>query len=776
VTSRIVVWGSGIDDPPWQLPASVLVDRPWIGGGERTLYEIAVASASLGLETELRGVVARRQFEELCEAVGARPEVGNLPERDPAEGDIVVLWEGHRNTLPYLLVSLSPARGVIAVLAAPGLFGPGLEGGFSAPDPLTVDLDSLALPRHYHAMDAFGFDLWTNSPAVKETASRAGVDCSFIGTGQPLPFPDPGPKTNDVAIVGTNRWVSLARQVGDALGFPYVEIPEGDRVAILAAFAASRILVLPSRVEGQSRLQLEARAVGCIPVALSTNRFAAGMDDSGGAVLVPSVEEMPDAVRTLLADPERLEARAARAVRTAREQVDWDAFVRRLASVVERPPRETPARVPASALREGIAQMAEEATDLRQRVRDLEPEIDLRSGALAWLLEQRNQAERRSEALVGEVEWLRGVAARAEEERSQAARDFAAFKRRRSIRAALAASRLLRPVARKRSNHARGADGARTNELGDDERMGTPGRRNDDAAERLGEEGAAPDMWSEVARLAEDVARLDHLGRHLTEQHRRSSLHARVFPTMAWIEAVDVPESLLVSVVLPTQDRSELLARAIDSVLRQSYGRWELLVVNDGRLDAAEGLVGSVGDDRIRLLHGDGRGPAAARNVALAAAKGDVIVYLDDDNRIHPAWLRSVVWAFSGRSDANVLYGARAVDDPSMVGVDAHEMSTPIHLEPFDLERLRRGNYIDIGTLAHRQGLEDARFDEELLALEDWELMLRLTRNDRPLVLPVIAVMYATTAPRRLSAHPELLRSLEILRKRGVVAPDATVG
>ena len=739
--------------------------------------------------------------------------MGNLPERDPAEGDVVILWEGHRNTLPYLRVSLSPARGVIAVLAAPGLFGPGLEGGFSAPDPLTVDLDSLALPRQYHAMDAFGFDLWTNSPAVKETANRAGVDCSFIGTGQPLPFPDPGPKTNDVAIVGTNRWVSLARQVGDALGFPYMEIPEGDRVAILAAFAASRILVLPSRVEGQSRLQLEARAVGCVPVALSTNRFAAGMDDAGGAVLVPSVEEMPDAVRALLADPEQLEARAARAVRTAREQVDWGAFLGRLASVVERPPRDTPASVPATALAEGIAQMAAEATHFRQRVRDLQPELDVRARALAWLLGQRNHAERRSKALTEEVEWLRGVAAGAEEERSEAARALAAFKGRRSVRAALAASRILRPVVRKRSDQAPGADGARANELGDDERVGTPGGKNGDEvsrgmlggrrdemagqaedsegigsevasadrrlrelAERLAEQEASPEVWSEVARLAKDVARLDHLGRHLTEQHRRSSLHARVFPTMAWIEAVDVPERLLVSVVLPTQDRSELLATAIDSVLRQSYGRWELLVVDDGSIDATEDLVRSKGEERIRLLNGDRRGSAAARNVALAASKGDVIVYLDDDNRMHPAWLRSVVWAFSGRSEANVLYGARVVDEPSIVGVDANEMSTPIHLEPFDLERLRRGNYIDIGTLAHRRGLEGARLDEELPVLEDWELILRLTRNDHPLVLPVIAVMYATTAPRRVSGRPELLKSLEILRKRGLVAPDATVG
>lgn len=119
----------------------------------------------------------------------------------------------------------------------------------------------------------------------------------------------------------------------------------------------------------------------------------------------------------------------------------------------------------------------------------------------------------------------------------------------------------------------------------------------------------------------------------------------------------------LVSVVLPTYERPELLRRAIDSVLRQSYTRWELLVVDDGGRADSEAVVTASEDPRIRWMRIEHRGVCAARNVALAAAGGELIAYLDDDNMMDPAWLTSVVWAFDQRPEIDVLYGAFVVDD-----------------------------------------------------------------------------------------------------------------
>ena len=74
-----------------------------------------------------------------------------------------------------------------------------------------------------------------------------------------------------------------------------------------------------------------------------------------------------------------------------------------------------------------------------------------------------------------------------------------------------------------------------------------------------------------------------------------------------------------VSVIIPTFNRRELLGRAIDSVLSQTYEPFELLVVDDGSDDGTDVLVASYGN-KVRYLYQDNRGAAAARNTGIKAA------------------------------------------------------------------------------------------------------------------------------------------------------------
>jgi chromosome segregation ATPase len=90
------------------------------------------------------------------------------------------------------------------------------------------------------------------------------------------------------------------------------------------------------RIEGHSRIGQEARAMGAVVVTLDSNRYAVGLDDAGGAVAVASVDEMPAVVEALLADPGRLSALRERAMRSAREQVDWSTYVRRVGAALAR--------------------------------------------------------------------------------------------------------------------------------------------------------------------------------------------------------------------------------------------------------------------------------------------------------------------------------------------------------------------------------------------------------------------------------------------------------
>ena len=92
-----------------------------------------------------------------------------------------------------------------------------------------------------------------------------------------------------------------------------------------------------------------------------------------------------------------------------------------------------------------------------------------------------------------------------------------------------------------------------------------------------------------------------------------------------------------VSIILPTYNRVDTLERAVRSVKAQTFGDWELIVVDDGSQDGSDALIEKIArdDPRIRLLRQANAGVAAARNTGLSAARGGWITFLDSDD----AWL-----------------------------------------------------------------------------------------------------------------------------------------
>jgi glycosyltransferase involved in cell wall biosynthesis len=261
-------------------------------------------------------------------------------------------------------------------------------------------------------------------------------------------------------------------------------------------------------------------------------------------------------------------------------------------------------------------------------------------------------------------------------------------------------------------------------------------------------------LQSEVARNDQTSGRLDASER--ADRDRAARLSA--LEALAQIDAVSrfirhatLSTEPLVSVVLPTCDRPHYLRRAIASVVAQRYERWELLVIDDeGELDSRE-VVDEAADSRIRWSRIDKRGVCGARNAALAAAEGSLVAYLDDDNLMDPDWLYSLVWAFEQRPETDVLYGAIVIDDALRVdGTSSGELPLAV-LSPWSRKELLDRNLADIGTIAHRTGLPEARFDERLREMGGWDLLLRLTAKRDPLVLPAMACYYTTDAPNRLT-------------------------
>jgi len=97
-----------------------------------------------------------------------------------------------------------------------------------------------------------------------------------------------------------------------------------------------------------------------------------------------------------------------------------------------------------------------------------------------------------------------------------------------------------------------------------------------------------------------------------------------------------------------------------------------------------------------------------------------------------------------------LLYGARVMDVDGFRG--AEPRSSPVSpIRTLRTARLEVGNFIDLGALAHLRNIPEAYFDSSLEALGDWEMLLRLTVDRSPLPLPVVALLYTTAAPNRIS-------------------------
>lgn len=219
------------------------------------------------------------------------------------------------------------------------------------------------------------------------------------------------------------------------------------------------------------------------------------------------------------------------------------------------------------------------------------------------------------------------------------------------------------------------------------------------------------------------------------------------------------PDAPMVSIVMPTRDRAHVLGRAISSVLQQSVGDFELLVVDDGSTDATAIVLASyeAHDPRVRVIHlsSAGRGASAARNAGIAAARGEFVAFVDDDAEWLPTKLERQLEAVRG-SGADVVYCrfARVAADGRIREVG----SAAAERDPW--RALLSRAFIDTSTLMVRTTTLQAigGFDENLSRLQDWDLALRLARVGRFAYVPEVLVRSYET-PGSISTRTDALEA-----------------
>ena len=148
---------------------------------------------------------------------------------------------------------------------------------------------------------------------------------------------------------------------------------------------------------------------------------------------------------------------------------------------------------------------------------------------------------------------------------------------------------------------------------------------------------------------------------------------------------------ILVSVVIPTYNREAFLPRAINSVMKQTYCNWELLVVDDGSKDGSKRLIEDYckKDKKIKyILNQHKKGPSGARNHGINVAKGDYIAFLDSDDEWVNDHIEKIMNEFDKNNNVDWIFtGIKKIIGDKVL----HESNYDIGFRKFD--RKKNGKY-----------------------------------------------------------------------------------
>ena len=225
-----------------------------------------------------------------------------------------------------------------------------------------------------------------------------------------------------------------------------------------------------------------------------------------------------------------------------------------------------------------------------------------------------------------------------------------------------------------------------------------------------------------------------------------------------------------VSVIMPTHDRADLLPRAVDSVLAQTYGDYEIVIVDDCSSDGTQAAIAGFADPRIRSFrHDRNRGQSAATNTGIAHARGEYLGFLDDDDEWLPTKLEGQVALLDAASPRVALvYGwTDRVDDSNgrlmsgyrnTVEGDIFESTLALSIPgPTGVWLVRSSVAREVGGM-----------EESLLRHKDVDFICRISQRYHAAVLPEVVARahfghshgrIGDDNPKNLSAAADFLRS-----------------
>lgn len=191
----------------------------------------------------------------------------------------------------------------------------------------------------------------------------------------------------------------------------------------------------------------------------------------------------------------------------------------------------------------------------------------------------------------------------------------------------------------------------------------------------------------------------------------------------------------MISIVMPTYGRTaEIVLRAVDSIIEQTYKDWELYVVDDNKennpySESIKNMLAGLGDTRIHYLRMEkNSGACAARNKGIQESKGEYVAFLDDDDEWYPEKLEKQIVKFKDSEVGFVYCGFFMYNEIKDTGKSSWIQFTNENI----YHRLLKGNFMGgtPGVIIRRECFDKCgMFREDMPSSQDYEMWLRLSKE-----------------------------------------------
>jgi glycosyltransferase involved in cell wall biosynthesis len=221
-----------------------------------------------------------------------------------------------------------------------------------------------------------------------------------------------------------------------------------------------------------------------------------------------------------------------------------------------------------------------------------------------------------------------------------------------------------------------------------------------------------------------------------------------------------------ISVIIPAYNAERTIRETIESVQRQTFQDFDLIVINDGSKDRTVELVQSIQNERLKIFSYENGGLPVARNRGISRATGEFIAFLDADDLWTPDKLELQLTALKQHPEAGVAYSWTCFMDVNEQGEAVSFLPSPQYSFKGNVyEKLLVSDFIHSGsnTLIRRQAITSAgEFDPTLRSCEDWDYWLRLATRWHFVVVPKHQIFYRRT-PGAMSSKVEVMKEAALI-------------